>query len=296
MSIPEKQLETWSHQGSVAQSRDTYAAIKRTLESGRSPYNEKVFSVCLQGSYGNDTNIYAESDVDIVITLHSCFYYDFFESAAADKANFKPNPAAYCFDEFKRDVLAWLQEQYKGSVTSDNKAIKIAAGAGRRNADVVVSTEFHNFYRYKSENDELHYEGICLFDRNDTRIVNYPKMHSDNLTKKHQSTRQWFKPVVRIFKNMKCKLVEDRLIAPDLAPSYYIEGLLYNVPDEQFGLSYANSVSNCLSWLTAADRSDFLCANERYYLLRESSLVTWRAAKCTQFLQAANNLWGKWPA
>src|SRR5262249_11357133 len=128
----------------------------------------------------------------------------------------------------------------RAAFKAGNKAIKIAAGAGRRSADVVVSTEFRNFYRYKSKNDELHYEGICFFDRNDTKIVNYPKMHSDNLSRKHQSTRQWFKPVVRIFKNIKSELVNDGQIAVDLAPSYYIEGLLYNVPDEQFGLSYAN--------------------------------------------------------
>lgn len=31
------------------------------------------FKVFLQGSYGNDTNIYAESDVDIAIRLDNCF-------------------------------------------------------------------------------------------------------------------------------------------------------------------------------------------------------------------------------
>jgi hypothetical protein len=294
MAIPEAQLDTWSHQGSVVQSRDTYAAVKRTLEEKKSPYAGKVFTVFLQGSYGNDTKIYAESDVDIVIQLHSCFFYEFFKSAEGDKANFKPDPASYCYDEFKRDVLAWLKQQYQGSVTPDNKAIKIAADGGRRSADVLVSTDFRNYYRYKGSSDEKHYEGICFFDKNNTQIVNYPKMHSDNLTSKHQNTQQWFKPVVRIFKNLKCELVEDGIIAFDIAPSYYLEGLLYNVPNEQFGLSYQNSVQNCLNWLTVADRSDFLCANERYYLLRESSPVTWRAAKCTKFLQAANELWNQW--
>jgi hypothetical protein len=67
MAIPESQLETWSHQGSVKQSRDTYATIKRTLEASDTKYADKDFEVFLQGSYGNDTNIYAESDVDVVI-------------------------------------------------------------------------------------------------------------------------------------------------------------------------------------------------------------------------------------
>ena len=69
MAIPETQLETWSHQGSVAQSSSTYATIKNTLEEAGTAYNDKNYKVFLQGSYGNDTNIYSESDVDVVIRL-----------------------------------------------------------------------------------------------------------------------------------------------------------------------------------------------------------------------------------
>ncbi|MDD5109417.1 MAG: nucleotidyltransferase, partial [Candidatus Omnitrophica bacterium] len=76
MSIPESQLESWSHQGSIAQSSDTYNAIKNTLEASDTPYVDKSYKVFLQGSYGNDTNIYSESDVDIVIQLNDCFQHD----------------------------------------------------------------------------------------------------------------------------------------------------------------------------------------------------------------------------
>ena len=74
MAIPESQLETWSHQGSVTQSSNTYNTIKSVLEASTTPYADKNFEVFLQGSYGNDTNIYAESDVDIVIRLDDCFH------------------------------------------------------------------------------------------------------------------------------------------------------------------------------------------------------------------------------
>ena len=63
MAIAETQLHTWSHQGAVAQSRDTYATIRRALESDRTAYHGNDFKSFLQGSYGNDTNVYAESDV-----------------------------------------------------------------------------------------------------------------------------------------------------------------------------------------------------------------------------------------
>ncbi len=76
MSIPESQLEIWSHQGSVTQSSATYNTIKSALEVEGSPYADKDYEVFLQGSYGNDTNIYAESDVDIVIKLNDCFRHD----------------------------------------------------------------------------------------------------------------------------------------------------------------------------------------------------------------------------
>ena len=67
MAIPEAQLVRWSHQGSIQGSSATYAIVKRALEAP----NSEVF---LQGSYGNDTNIYAESDVDVIIRLDSPDY------------------------------------------------------------------------------------------------------------------------------------------------------------------------------------------------------------------------------
>jgi tRNA nucleotidyltransferase (CCA-adding enzyme) len=76
VAIPESQLDTWSHQGSIAQSSSTYNTIKNVLERGTTPYANKNFEVFLQGSYGNDTNIYAESDVDIVIVLNDCWQRD----------------------------------------------------------------------------------------------------------------------------------------------------------------------------------------------------------------------------
>src|ERR1035441_9094059 len=76
MAIAEAQLETWSHQGSVQQSCDTYATVKRSLEANDTKFADKSCEVFLQGSYGNDTNIYAESDVDVVIRTDSIYYYD----------------------------------------------------------------------------------------------------------------------------------------------------------------------------------------------------------------------------
>ncbi len=150
MAIPESQLETWSHQGSITQSSATYATIKRALEASDTKYSNKSYEVFLQGSYGNDTNIYAESDVDVVIRLDSTFHYDIGALTPAERATFEtayPAAADYKYADFKRDVLAALEKSFGTTdVKPNNKAIKIKANGTRRSADVVVATEFRRYH------------------------------------------------------------------------------------------------------------------------------------------------------
>jgi len=89
MGIDEAQLDTWSRPGAAKQSRDTYASIKGVLENNNSPYAAKTFQTFLQGSYRNDTNVYAESDVDVVIQLDSTFHYDLNQLPDNQKAAFQ---------------------------------------------------------------------------------------------------------------------------------------------------------------------------------------------------------------
>jgi hypothetical protein len=100
--------------------------------------------------------------------------------------------------------------------------------------------------------------------------------------------------MVRVFKNLRTKLVDEGVLGSDVAPSYYIEGLLYNVPNGKFGATYEASFVNALNWLLKADRSQFVCANEQYSLLRGDPNVTWTAANCGEFLDAAVELWKRW--
>src|SRR5271156_6033244 len=110
MSIPETQLETWSHQGAVQTSKDTYATIKRALETSGAGYANRNFEIFLQGSYANDTNIYAESDVDIVICCSDTFYYDLQHLSAEQTIGFRSQvaSASYNYNDFKASVEAAL--------------------------------------------------------------------------------------------------------------------------------------------------------------------------------------------
>jgi hypothetical protein len=63
---------------------------------------------------------------------------------------------------------------------------------------------------------------------------------------------------MRILKNMRNKMVADSKLEGGLAPSYYIEGLLYNVPSTIYGISYENSFVKSINWMMQADRSKFV--------------------------------------
>lgn len=176
-----------------------------------------------------------------------------------------------------------------------NKAIRVKAGGARRPADVIVAFEFRRYYRFNGASDQRFDTGICFFSQAGMRIANYPKQHSENCTAKHQATGQNFKPVVRIFKNMRGKLVDDGMIAKGMAPSYFIEGLLYNVPNGHFAGTYQEIVFNILRWLyETQDRTKFICANGQYYLLRDNAPECWPTADGANFIKEANRLWDDW--
>jgi hypothetical protein len=297
MAIPLSQLETWSHQGAIQGSSSTYNTIKNILERSTTPYAGKSYDVFLQGSYCNDTNIYAESDVDIVIRLNDAFQSDLTELTPLAKAAWSKahSDATYTHVNFKADVLKVLEAEYDDDVTAGDKAIMIEASGNRRKADVITAIEFRRYYQFNSLYDQNYTSGICFWDSAGNRIANYPKQHSANLTKKHQSSGQWLKPMVRILKNMRTKLANDGVIEGKIAPSYYLEGLLYNVPDEKFTTDYEDCFVNAMNWIQKdADKSKFLCANEQYYLLRENTPTCWPAANCETFFTEVIKLWNEW--
>lgn len=297
MGIPESQLEIWSHQGSITQSSETYGAIKGALEANSAPYQGKNYKVLLQGSYGNDTNIYAESDVDVIIQLDDVYYSDVSNLSPEDKDAYDLAfiPATYSYDEYKKDVLKVLEGRFGTDVTVGAKALTVVANGSRRKSDVIAAMQYRRYSRFKSACSASFDEGICFFNEANEIIANYPKQHSTNLTTKHQSTNKWLKPMVRILKNLRSKLVADGLLRPGVAPSYFLEGLLYNVPSVKFGLSYSDCFVNAINWIQQeADKTKLVCANEQYYLLWNDSPTSWEKADAEEFLTAAIKLWNDW--
>lgn len=298
MPIPLAQLQTWSGQGAVASSRATYASVKTALEDANAPYKNRNFKIFLQGSYGNDTNIWAESDVDVVIRYEGAFFHDVEQRPQGEQALFHqayPNDGTYPYKDFKEHVRQVLRANFGSYVIPGTKAIRIEGSGNRRNADVIVAFEFRRYYSFHGIYNENHATGMCFFLADGTRVANYPDQHSANLTTKHQVTGNKFKPIIRIFKNARSKMVEKKLIADGSAPSYYIEGLLYNVPNSQFVGDCQDIFMNIIKWLyDTKDRSNFVTASEQYYLLRDGLHTCWSIADGNNFIGGVIKLWNDW--
>lgn len=296
MAIPEADLTTMAAIGAQTTSKETYATVKLALEANDTGYASKNYNVFLQGSYGNDTNIYKESDVDVIICLDSIFTYDLSNLPPEQNQAFTAvhGAATYTHTHFREDVLTALYARFGAHVKPGTKAAMIEPLHNRRKADVLIATQHRKYNRYVSATDESFVKGISFHKSDGTRVANYPKQHRENMITKNQATNEWFKHIVRIFKNARQKLIEQGVIDVGVAPSYYLEGLLYNVPVDKFGISYENSMVNCINWLLAADRTKFFCANEQYKLLNGNNDVTWNTRNCDVYLNGLVDLWKNW--
>lgn len=296
MTIPESQLDIWAKQGSVTQSKSTYATVRGVLEESTAPYSSRSFQSFLQGSYGNDTNIYADSDVDIVMMLDSVYYDDLDQLPEDDKVAYRAvfSAASYSHADFKREVIQHLTNRFGSGVKPGKKAVFVPGSDARRDCDVLPCAELRRYTRFKSHLDRSFETGICFWTPDGTKIINFPKQHSANATTKHQTTGSWFKPVVRILKNMRNRMTDHSYLAVGGAPSYFLEGMLYNVPNSYFGQSYQATVKGALDWLMACDRSHLVCANGFYWLCHPTSPVTWRAEQLDAYLKAARKFWDEW--
>ncbi len=292
--ISENQLEVWASQGPTTQFTDTYNRIRGNLLDKSAPYPLADIDIFLQGSYRNDTNVYGDSDVDIVLCHTGAFYKDLSRLSVEDCRAYSAasgGTVTYGYADFKRDATTYIARLYDG-VNTLKKALYVpGGGSGRRNSDVLIASEFRRYYEFKTWQNHRFDQGVCFFLADGSMVENFPKLHAQNCTTKHQNTRSFFKPIVRIFKNMRNTMIEKKLLADGIAPSYFIEGMLYNVPDQKFGGTYQQTWINCFNHIVTTDREKLVCANHMHWLVRDASPTSWPVANFNTFAAALKKYW-----
>lgn len=300
MAIPKLTLETWSNQGATATPKALREKIEKKLTGENSTIqNKSQLDIYLQGSYRNNTNIYGNSDVDVVVQHDATFFSDVSDLDTYEKSLYKSafSNASYTWDNFKNEVIETLENAFgKSNVEVGNKSIKINDGSYE--ADVVPCFEYRKYTSFgNSESEREYISGIKFYTTNEIRaVVNYPKVHYSNGATKNQNVNSYYKPTIRIFKNIKRKLIEKEMITKEIAPSYFVENLLYNVPDEHFNESSVETrVYNILKWLSDNMylMSDFLCQNKQIKLFGHSE-EQWNEADARTYINEVINLWNEW--
>ncbi len=101
------------------------------------------------------------------------------------------------------------------------KTLKVPKGKIQADADLVVTMGYK--------------QGIAFYLSDERRwVVSFPQQHHARGLKKEKATNKRFKRATRMFKAARNRLVDKKVLTKDAAPSYFIECLLYNVPDQLF--------------------------------------------------------------
>lgn len=284
----ESTFATWAQPpGKTEQERcdNAEAAIRKAVDSSTA-LAAKSRVVFPQGSYRNRTNVRADSDVDVCVMCTESFFYRIPDGTSPADFNFT-TPAAYSYAVFKDDVQASLQSYFgASSVKRGKKAFDIHHNTYRVDADVVAAFE----YRSYSE-DGSYRKGAGFLPDGGTLITNWPEQHYANGVNKNDTTGRRFKALVRILKRLRNKISDEGRTAAQDVPSFLIESLVWNVPNEGFGHgTYTSDVRWVLAHSYNNTRKDSDCAewvevNGIKYLFHTAQ--PWTRAQAHAFISGA---------
>lgn len=284
MAIPEQKLSSWSRSGAQQGSANTYDSIKLALDRHDWPQgmNHHVY---LQGSYPNYTNIRDDSDVDVVVESRDVFHHNVPENL---RTYYRlTTPAPYTWQQFREEVKRALVNCYgPHGVKDGNKCIKVAGSGNHLNADIVPCTEYRQY-----DNSGRYVTGITFWTRSGVQIVNFPKSHWNNGAYKNDCCQKYYKPNVRVFKNA-------RNHAENNLSSYFLECMVYNVPDSEFSLSHADTFVHVVNFLldaiTNGSIRSLLCQNGHQTIFGTASHQIDDVQSAERFVNAMCDLWDNW--
>ncbi len=298
MPIPQSQLNTWANQGGTTGSAAAYASIRNALLKPTSSVSGLGLNIFLQGSYANATNIYGDSDIDVVVLYPTTFYKDMSALTLAQQQLHETlfPPATYNWSDLRNDVLDALRSHYgTAAVTPGKKCIKVVTANGRKPSDVVPAMEFRRYATFADRNNLTAHWGIHFFDSSNNTIANYPKYHIERGEDKNQAGRTagQYKATIRILKNFRNYLIGQGSLAGGVAPSYCIECALHNVPDHLFVGPYATTIPAILHYLMVTPYAGFMSQNGVIPLIGNGP-TQWPASDFVTFVNSAETGWNSW--
>lgn len=212
--------------------------------------DSKNLTLLVQGSYANNTNIRAQSDVDVAVILESTFIPEYRAGVSGTQYNF--SDGTYTAESLKDEVERALSAKFsQRDVQRGNKSIKVHGNSYRVDADVVPCYRLRDYrgdFNFSASN---YVGGIEIRPDSGSRIRNYPEQHIKNGRSKNNATNYYFKKHVRIMKKLRSLMEDSGYSSAEKMSSFGIESLLWNVPNEKFMLysSYRFTFDELIGYL-----------------------------------------------
>lgn len=285
----EAQFRAWSVPPGTTEQEKTDRAERevRAAVQASSALTSRDLRVFPQGSYRNRTNVPRESDVDICVLCLDTFWWEEYphDDNLKKSVEAKTSPASYGYTDFKNDLGAALVARFGATaVARGDKAFDVRETRSRVEADVVAAFEHRRYTRFDYNGNPAYISGIEFLPDSGGLIINWPQQHYDNGVAKNDRTRERFKAMVRVVKNLRNEMDDYGVAEAKPIPSYLIECLVFNVPDEKLGHArYYDELKELLRFLYHATATQEPCnewgeVNELKYLFRASQPWTREAA------------------
>ena len=231
----EDQLNNWRKPPSNTEEQRLETTERRIREAIQKSDELKEYDVEVfgQGSYANDTIVKLESDVDINVCSTAYFFTEYGADSLSDKT-FGYEAGNHSYSDFKEKVRkALVAEVGSTNVKEKNKCFSVVENSNRVKADVEPAFEL------RRHNDAISahvIKGVRYFAKDGTRVSNYPKQHIDNGKRKNANTQRRFKRVVRMFKKVRYKMIDEGIqVSPNIT-SFLLECLVWNVSNYIFNV------------------------------------------------------------
>jgi hypothetical protein len=252
--------------------------------------------VYTKGSYANNTNVRLDSDVDVCVEWTDTFAVDTLgpaDGADAKALGYTPATTSFNADDFRNEVERVLLNAFGGAAvdTSGNKAIRVAAGPGTLDADVVPCRELRRYDRVGASP----HIGSRIYPRRGWHVDNWPQQQYDNGVAKNRATGRRYKAVIRALKRLENEMVEGRIV-PAPIPGFLVECLVWQAPNGCFGHSrMLDDVRSVFRQIWTPLSTDDGChewgeVNELKYLFRASQ--AWSRADAFRFIDKAWDMVG----
>jgi len=289
MSLEDK-LSGWTGPSSDTEKdkQDRTERMIREAIDSHEPLNNCSLNIFAKGSYANNTNVRADSDVDIAVECTEVLYWK--ESEKGNHTPGKSYEGIWTPAKLRAELVSAMKAKFPGQVdTSGTTAIQINSSSSRVDADVVPCFSYRYYMKYGTR------DGTKIFKTDGSNIVNYPVQQMENGTAKNKATGYAYKKGARLLKRIENAMAADGTFRE--LPSFFMECLAYNCPGDVFAHStWTERLRAMLFYIWDSlqgdepDEGRWLEVNECFFLFHSDQ--KWTRKDGRDFAKAAWNYFG----